>query len=83
MASKEYSLKPLETQLLATTQQQFQVLVSNLLSFIAIERLAYTVTEKTQFAVSPDFTSVSISEKEDAPEVVTGKSAKDVMKEKK
>lgn len=80
---KQFNLKPIETQLLSATQAQFQTLASNVLSFIAIERLAYTVTEKTQFSVSQDFTTVAISEKEDAPEVVTGAAAKDVMKESK
>lgn len=78
---KQFNLKPIETQLLSATQAQFQTLVSNVLSFIAIERLAYTVTENTQFAVSQDFTTVSISEREPeaAPEVVTGTSAKDAI----
>lgn len=84
MANKEaptYSLKPIETQILMETQRQFQVLVSNLLSMIAIERLAYEVKENTQFNVSPDFKTLSISEPE--PEVVTGDSASAAIKGKK
>lgn len=84
MASKpqKYSLKTIETQVLLETQKQFQVLVSNLLSMVAIERLAYEVKPETQFSVSPDFKSVEISEPEKA-EVITNGSASKAMKGKK
>lgn len=81
--SREYSLKPIETQILVETQKQFQVLVSNLLSMIAIERLAYQVTPETQFSISPDFKTVAISEPETPPEVITGDAAKEALKENK
>lgn len=66
--SKEYSLKELETQLLNVFQQQQSVMLSNLLSFIAIERLAYNVTPNTRFELSPDFKKLTVTEVEPAPE---------------
>lgn len=75
--AKEYSLKSIETQLLNVFQQQQSVLLSNILSFIAIERLAYEVTANTRFELAPDYTKVTVSEvepetpAEDTPTVVT------------
>lgn len=64
--AKTYSLKEIEINLINLTQQQWQVAVSNILSFIALERLAYNVTENTQFTI--EGTNLIISEKEAAPE---------------
>lgn len=51
---KSYQLKPIETQLLNVANQQAQVMLSNLLTFIASERLAITVNEQTRYEISPD-----------------------------
>jgi hypothetical protein len=64
--SKQYSLKDIETQLLNVFQQQQSVMLSNLLSFIAIERLAYTVTANTRFQLDPEFKKMTINEVEPA-----------------
>lgn len=61
---KQYSFKPIETQLLQTIIQQHQALLSNMLSFIAIERLAVSVSADTRFELDPDLKGVTISEPE-------------------
>lgn len=66
--SKKFSLKAIETQMLTIIIQQHQALISNFLSFIALERLSETVTEKTVFEISPDLKEISISEPEEKPE---------------
>lgn len=62
--SKEYGLKGIESQLLTIIVNQHQALLSNVLSFIALERLAVQVTPQTQFQLSDDFTKVTITETE-------------------
>lgn len=79
--SKEYSLKGIETQLLQVFQQQQSVLLSNLLSYFAIERLAYDVTPNTRFEISPDFTKLTIAEV--VPEEDTGVVTEPPKKDKK
>jgi hypothetical protein len=49
---KKFSLKKIEIQMLEVLQQQYFSTLSNFLSFIALERLAYTVTPKTQFKIT-------------------------------
>ncbi len=50
----EYSIKPIELRLVETLQQTYFQNLSNVLSFIAIERLAYNVTENTRFMIEGD-----------------------------
>jgi hypothetical protein len=47
--AKQFSLKPIEAQMVNTINQQSIAAMSNFLSYIALERLGYTVTENTQF----------------------------------
>jgi hypothetical protein len=49
-----FILKPIEINLLQAIQQAHNSELSNILSFIALERLAYKVTEHTQFRVEDD-----------------------------
>jgi hypothetical protein len=60
----EFSLKPIETQLLGVVQQQMMALLTNTLSFIAVERLAYQVTQLTAFEIAPDMKSIKVWEQE-------------------
>jgi hypothetical protein len=64
---KEFSLKSVESQLLAIAIQQHQALISNLVSYYAIERLAYPVDANTKFELSNDLKQVRIYQ-EEAPE---------------
>lgn len=48
---KEYSLKNIELQLVQVIQNAYFTQLSNFLSFVALERLAYQVTEFTRFRV--------------------------------
>lgn len=61
---KQYSLKPVETQMLQIMQQQHSALLSNFLSFIGMERLAINITPNTRFDISPDMTEITITETE-------------------
>lgn len=63
-SKQEFSLKPIETQLLSTIQQQMMAMTTNALSFIALERLAYQVTQQTAFEIAPDMKSIKIWEQE-------------------
>lgn len=47
--AKEYGLKDIEFRTLGGIQQLYLQQLSLFLSFIALERLAYQVTERTQF----------------------------------
>lgn len=51
---KTFSLKPIEKQLLDTQRESYFNSLSNVLSFIAIERLAYHVTQDTRFKWEDD-----------------------------
>ena len=64
LQSKSYSLTGIETQLLRVTQQNFQTVLSNEMAMIAVQRLAYPVTEHTRFVFNGDMTEVTISEDE-------------------
>lgn len=48
---KQFDLKPIEAQMLQVIQDTITNMMSNFLSFVALERLAYTVTPFTQFRV--------------------------------
>lgn len=85
---KKFSLKPIEKQMLDVLRNQYFTTLSNFLSFIALERLAYTVTENTKFEVQENG-DLLISEAppeevakavEPAPEVATGTDTKTALK---
>jgi hypothetical protein len=70
---KKFSLKDVETTFLQVLFQQHNSLLSNTLALFAIERLAYTVTEATRFAVSEDLKEITIWDEEpEAPAEETG-----------
>lgn len=48
---KQYGLKPIELRLIESLQQSYFQNLSTTLSFIALERLAYPVTEYTRFRI--------------------------------
>lgn len=77
---KEFSLKPIESQMLTTTQQQMTSIVTNLLSFYAIERLNYPVTQYTTYEISPDFKVVKIWENPPEPEATPDSPPSDTAK---
>ena len=62
---KRYSLKEIESSMLKVMIQQHQALLSNFISFVAMERLAYPVTEKTNFQLASDLSAIEISEPEE------------------
>lgn len=67
---KQYGLKESEQHMLAALQQQYNASMSLFLSFVAIERMAYNVTENTSFHV--DGATLTITEhvpEADAPSV--------------
>ena len=51
---KEYSLKPVEVNLINHVRQQTQGIISLVLSYIASDRLAYRLTQRTQFRINGD-----------------------------
>jgi hypothetical protein len=59
--SKQYTLKPIQAQMIQTINGQFQTMLSNFLSYIAIENWAYDVTTETQFKII-DGNKVEITE---------------------
>ena len=63
--SKQFTLKPIETQVLLVEQQLFQSSISNIISMIAVERLGYEVTQNTKFNLSDDLKTLTISEDEE------------------
>lgn len=81
MDPKKYSLKPIETQLLQVITQQQANLLSNTLSFIAIERLAVPVSANTRFTINEDMTEITIAEEQPAED--TGVITEAPKKEKK
>jgi len=66
---KEYSIKNIELRLVETLQQTYFQNLSNVLSFIALERLAYPVTENTRFRIDGD--KIFIHEETPEEEVAT------------
>lgn len=68
--TKKFSLKPIEQQMLKVFQETYYTNLSNFLSFIALERLSYPVTQNTKYQV--DNGELSITEVEpDKPEEVS------------
>lgn len=65
---KKFSLKPIETQLLQVINQQHNNMLSNALSFFAIERLATQVDANTRFDLSEDMKEITITQVEPEPE---------------
>lgn len=65
--SKTFSLKQAETQTLVVMQNSHQQAFAALLSMIAVERLGYHVTEKTQFKLNPELSEIEITEIVDVP----------------
>lgn len=67
---KKFSLKETESQLLSIIRNNNNSTFSASLSAIAIERLGYKVTQRTQFALNEDLTEVTIQElPEDVPTI--------------
>jgi hypothetical protein len=71
---KQFGMKPIEQRMLLVLQEQYFSVLSNFLSFIALERLAYPVTEKTKFRVEGDklYVHEEQEQPDQAPEVSTG-----------
>jgi hypothetical protein len=83
---KEFGLKDIELRTLQGIQALYVQQLSLFLSFIALERLAYQVTEKTQFRTEGNrlFVWEDEPEQPDAPSVSTGDTpTADVIKRKK
>lgn len=51
---KQFSLKPIQKQMLNVLEQQYFSALSNFLSFLALEMWGYTVTPTTQFRIDGD-----------------------------
>lgn len=66
---KSYQLKPIEANILAGIDRQLNGINSLVLSYIAVDRLAYDVKQTTQFTLSEDFKTLTISELVPAPQV--------------
>lgn len=62
---KTFGLKPIEQQLLNTQRDAYFNSLSNVLSFLAIERLAYNVTNDTRFQWDDD--KLQVWEEPEAP----------------
>lgn len=73
---KEFSLKPAESNLLIYVKNHQEAIFSGLISTIAMDRLAYKVTENTKFTLSEDFSKMTVEEieksKEESPVVASG-----------
>lgn len=81
---KQFGLKPIEQRMLLVLQEQYFGVLSNFLSFIAVERLAYNVTENTKFRVEGDKIYIHDAAPEQAPEVATAAApTSDAIKGKK
>lgn len=72
---KEYGIKNIELRLVETLQQTYFQNLSNVLSFIALERLAYPVTEFTRFRIEGD--KLFIHEETPEEEVATSATPKE------
>ncbi len=75
--TKTFNFKGIETQMLNVILQQQQVMLTNFLSFIAMERFAYQVTPATRFELATDLKSVKVSEIEEKPAETPDKPASD------
>lgn len=65
---KQFSFKQIETQLLQTIHGQYNVSLSNFVSFVLNERLNHHVDTNTKFELTPDFQSVTVWQEEPEPE---------------
>lgn len=72
--AKKYELKAMEVQYLNIIYRQYQSLVAGFLSFVANERLAYKVSQNTQFQYDLGQSSLMIYEQEPQKEANNGKS---------
>lgn len=81
---KTYDLKPIEQQMIKVLQDTHYTTLSNFLSFISLERLAYSVTQSTKFRIENG--KLYISEElppapaEEPPAVSTGSDTAEAMK---
>lgn len=74
---KQFSLKPIQEQMVATIQQQFQAIISNYMSYLAIENWGYNVTENTRFRIEEGQVYVTeLSPESETPEVSTSADTK-------
>lgn len=80
---KTFSLKASESNLLIYTKQHLDAIFSGMISTIAMDRLAYKVTDKTKFELSADYTTVTISEVVEPEEESPIKVSEDGTSEKK
>lgn len=60
--SKEFNLKEIETNILLGIQQQFAQINALVLSYIAVDRLAYPINQNSQFELSVDMKVLKIKE---------------------
>lgn len=67
---KTYDLKEAETQTITILHRNQQAAFSAVLSLIASERLGYKITDRTQFRLNEDLSTIEISELEDEVPVV-------------
>lgn len=61
----EYQLSPADSNLLVYIKNHQDAIFSGVLSTIALDRLKYNVTDKTQFKISEDFSKITITELEE------------------
>lgn len=84
LKEKQYSLKPIQEQMIQTMQQGYQAQISNFMSFLALENWGYTVTEHTRFRIENGqvFVTEEVPEAEtvEKPEVSTSADTKEAIK---
>lgn len=74
---KQFSLKPIQEQMVATIQQQFQAIISNYMSYLAIENWGYTVTDNTRFRIEEGQVYITeLKPESETPEVSTSADTK-------
>lgn len=71
---KMYGIKDIELRLVEVIQSTYFTNLSNVLSFIALERLAYPVTQNTRFRIEGN--NLYIKEEKPEEEVATTPEAK-------
>ena len=74
---EEHELRPADSNLLIYVRNHTEAILSGVISTIAMDRLNYKVTDKTQFKLSPDFTRITISETKQDDEGSPIKAAKE------
>ncbi len=65
---KTYSLKPNETELIRGELNRHNQALASILSFIAVERLAYPVDQETAFTLDPEMKEILIWQNTSEPE---------------